>query len=331
MIAFALEEPGKVSLVERPIPQIKSNEALIRLDAAAFNRRDHWIRMGLYAGIVPSILGSDGCGVVVEIGDTAENQHWLGKQVILNPNQNWGDDPRFQSKSYRILGMPADGTLAEYIAIPIDRLHEKPTYLNAQEAAALPLGGLTAFRACFYKGNIEPGMNVLVTGVGGGVAQFAAQFAIAAQANVFVTSGSIDKIDTLTAMGASGGVSYKEAKWHEKLLRDSGGFDVIIDSAGGPDFNTLLRILKPAGTLVFYGATLGAVPQLDMPRIFFGQFTIKGTTMGSDTDFTQMLDFVAKHQIHPIIEPARPLSDALAAINDLKEGKFFGKIVLNCR
>lgn len=330
MVAFALTEPKEVRIIERPIPEIKTGEALVKLTAAALNHREHWIRMGLYAGIVPAILGSDGCGEVIAVADTV-HQHWIGKIVILNPNQHWGESQRHQSKDYRILGMPSDGTLAEYIAIPVDRLHEKPSYLNAENAAALPLAGLTAYRACFYKGNIEPGMNVLITGIGGGVAQFAAQFALVAGARVFVTSGSTEKAARFLKMGAQGVANYREPKWHEKLLKESGGFDVIIDSAGGAEFNLLLRTLKPGGCLVFYGATLGGVPQLDMPRIFFGQFTIKGTTMGSDTDFVQMLQFVSQHRVYPIIDSVRPLKEAPVALNDMREGKFFGKIVLACK
>lgn len=319
-------EEIEIQNVEKPTP--KQEEALVKVLYASLNRRDQWARVGLYPGMTYNcILGSDACGVVEALGEGVAAT-WLGKEVIINPNQNWGNDPRHPQKNYTILGMPSNGVFAEYIAVPADRLHEKPAYLTASEAAAVPLAALTAYRACFYKGQIQAGDTVLVTGIGGGVAQFAAQFAVAAGANVWVTSGSDEKIKTIQQYGVKGGANYKQTDWHKDLLQQTGGFDVIIDSAGGNDFNLLLKTLKMSATLVFYGATLGSV-KLDMPRVFFGQYTIKGTTMGNDQEFAEMLGFIAKHQIKPIIDSIRPFEQIVEAFNDMRDGKIFGKVVIS--
>jgi NADPH:quinone reductase-like Zn-dependent oxidoreductase len=311
--------------IAKPTP--KQGEVLVKVRYAALNRRDQWARVGLYPGMTYNcVLGSDACGIVESLGENVDNT-WLGKEVIINPNQNWGNDPRHPQKNYTILGMPTNGVFAEYIAIPADRLHEKPAYLSASEAAAVPLAALTAYRACFYKGQIKAGDNVLVTGIGGGVAQFAAQFAVAVGANVWVTSGSDEKIQTMLQYGIKGGVNYKQTDWHKELLKMTEGFDVIIDSAGGNDFNLLLKTLKMSATLVFYGATLGSV-KLDMPRVFFGQYTIKGTTMGNDQEFAEMLNFISKHQIHPIIDSIRPFNQIIEAFNAMRDGQIFGKVVI---
>jgi len=311
--------------IAKPTP--KQGEVLVKVRYAALNRRDQWARVGLYPGMTYNcVLGSDACGIVESLGENVDNS-WLGKEVIINPNQNWGNDPRHPQKNYTILGMPTNGVFAEYIAIPADRLHEKPAYLSASEAAAVPLAALTAYRACFYKGQIKAGDNVLVTGIGGGVAQFAAQFAVAVGANVWVTSGSDEKIQTMLQYGIKGGVNYKQIDWHKELLKMTEGFDVIIDSAGGNDFNLLLKTLKMSATLVFYGATLGSV-KLDMPRVFFGQYTIKGTTMGNDQEFAEMLKFISKHQIHPIIDSIRPFNQIIEAFNAMRDGQIFGKVVI---
>jgi NADPH:quinone reductase-like Zn-dependent oxidoreductase len=311
--------------IAKPTP--KQGEVLVKVRYAALNRRDQWARVGLYPGMTYNcVLGSDACGIVESLGENVDNT-WLGKEVIINPNQNWGNDPRHPQKNYTILGMPTNGVFAEYIAIPADRLHEKPAYLSASEAAAVPLAALTAYRACFYKGQIKAGDNVLVTGIGGGVAQFAAQFAVAVGANVWVTSGSDEKIQTMLQYGIKGGVNYKQTDWHKELLKMTEGFDVIIDSAGGNDFNLLLKTLKMSATLVFYGATLGSV-KLDMPRVFFGQYTIKGTTMGNDQEFAEMLKFISKHQIHPIIDSIRPFNQIIEAFNAMRDGQIFGKVVI---
>jgi zinc-binding alcohol dehydrogenase/oxidoreductase len=326
-LVLTSEPEIRIQEVEKPVPQ--QNEVLIKMSAVALNRRDQWVRVGMYPGMAYNcIMGADGCGTIEQLGENVQAD-WLHKEVVINPNRNWGDNPKHQSNQFNILGMPSNGTFAEYLCINIDRVHLKTSYLTSQEAAAFPLAGLTAYRACFFRGEIKAGDTVLVTGIGGGVAQFAAQFAVAAGANVFVTSGSEAKILKMKELGVQGGAIYTEPDWNKKLLKETGGFDVIIDSAGGDDLNLLIRTLKPAGTLVFYGATLGSPKTLEMPRIFFGQYNIKGTTMGSDAEFVEMLAFIEKYKIKPIVdEKIRPFSEIVEAINDMRDGKIFGKVVV---
>lgn len=329
MQALVLTENG-VEIQEVATPEPKADEALVKILYAALNRRDQWIRVGLYPGIrYGAILGSDACGIVEKVGSQIHS-HWLNKKVIINPNVNWGEDPRHPQASYTILGMPTHGTFAEYICVPVHRLHEKPAFLNEAQASALPLAGLTAYRACFYKGEIKAQQNVLVTGAGGGVAQFATQFASAAKARVWVTSSSQTQIDTLVEkVGIRGGVLYTEKDWHKSLLQKTNGeaFDVIIDSAGGNDFNLLIKLVKMSGTIVTYGATLGTA-KIDIPSLFFRQATIKGSTMGNDQEFADMVQFVTTHQIYPFIDSVRPFKEIIQAMDDMAMGKVKGKIVI---
>lgn len=328
-LQLCANEEEKINIVDIPLPTLEKGKVLVKIKAASLNHRDQWIREGKYPKIVaPSILGSDGCGVVEKVFDK-EDEHWLGKEVIINPNVGVNDNSSIHSSHYSILGMPTQGTFAEYIAVNTDRLHLKPSHLSFEEAAAIPLAGLTAYRAVFTKGNIKAGDTVLVTGIGGGVAQFACQFAIAAGAKVYVTSSEEAKIEALKKLGAVGGVNYKLKDWYKTLLEQSQGFDTIIDSAGGESFNLLLRNLKPEGTLVFYGATLGSPTSLDMARIFFGQYTIKGTTMGNDDEFLDMLHFIEKNKIIPIIDSIRPFNEIIKAFDEMKLGKQFGKMIIN--
>jgi NADPH:quinone reductase-like Zn-dependent oxidoreductase len=328
MKALVLTEQPEIALQEVAKPGIEAGKVLVKMQAAALNRRDQWIRVGLYPGMTYGcILGADGCGTVEEVGEGVAAS-WLGQEVVLNPNNHWGSSQAHQSAQYHILGMPSNGTFAEYLLISADRLQPKPAHLSVEEAAALPLAGLTAYRALFTRGELKAGQKVLVTGIGGGVAQFAAQFALAAGAEVYVSSGDDAKIEKMKSLGISGGANYRREGWHKELLKSSGGFDLVIDSAGGKDFNLLLRTLQPAGTVVFYGATLGPAP-IDMPRVFFGQHTIKGSTMGSDEEFVEMLAFVAKHQIKPVLDSVRPFGQIVEAINDMRDSKIFGKVVLH--
>jgi NADPH:quinone reductase-like Zn-dependent oxidoreductase len=217
-------KPGSVyyplEKVELPNPSPKANEVVVKISAAALNHRDLFIRQHLYPAIgfgVP--LLADGCGTVVATGSSPQAQNWKGKRVVLNPGTGWKDDPEGPENpaGYKILGgtkVNPTGTLADHIVIDAAELEEAPAHLNDVEAASIPLTGLTAWRAVISKsGNAKPGRNILVTGIGGGVAIMALLFATAAGARVYVTSGSEEKIQKARELGAAGGVNYKDKDW----------------------------------------------------------------------------------------------------------------------
>ena len=322
------ESQDKIAIREIETPSPKKGEVLVQVKAAALNHRDQWCRIGMYPNIqYDTVLGSDGAGIITEIGDGVDST-WLNKEVIINPNINWGDSETAQSAEYHILGMPTNGTFAEYVVVSADRLIEKPVHLNFPEAAALPLGGLTAFRATFIKGQVSKNQKVLVSGIGGGVAQFAFQFALAVGAEVYVTSGSQEKLDQVVKMGAAGGFNYKEEAWSKKALKNTGGFNVIIDSAGGNSMNDYLRLIKPGGRLVHYGSTTGAPKNLDMFRLFWSQASIHGSTMGSDIEFGEMVKFVSQNNIKPILSSVKDFDQIIAAFDEMHAGNQMGKLVV---
>lgn len=329
MKALVLNNQGAPLLLQNePVPSVGTGFALVRIKAAAFNRRDWWIQQGQYAGLkYPIILGSDGAGVVEEVGNEADRQ-WLGKEVIINPAMGWEEDSEFQPKDFSILGLPESGTFAEYVSVPIANLYTKPNYLSFEEAAAMPLAGLTAYRALFRKAGLQPGESVLISGVGGGVATFALQWALHAGAKVWVTSSSETKLEKARAVGALGGVNYRRDSWVDELQTLSGGFDVIIDSALGDGFASFLELAKPGGRMVFFGGTAGNLPPLNGRKIFWKQLQIKGTTMGSSVDFRNMLAFAEKHEIKPLIDSIYPLEEGGKALSLMAFSSQFGKIVL---
>lgn len=317
-----------IEILTVPDPQIKSGEALIRVKAAALNHRDEWCRKGQYANLKDGvILGSDGAGIVEKVADD-QDAHWLGKEVIINPAINWGGSQKAQSKEFKILGMPDNGTFAELLVVPVDRLNAKPNHLSWEEAAALPLAGVTAYRALIYQGNAQKGDQVLVTGIGGGVAQFAAQFAKALGAKLSVSSSSDPKLDKAISAGADFGFNYKVENWTAKALESTGGFDLIIDGAAGDALNNLISVCKPGGKIVFYGATTGNPGKVEARRIFWNQLKIMGSTMGSDQDFQDMLKLVEAHQVKPVVDRVFNLEEGLEAFDRMKAGDQFGKIVL---
>lgn len=307
-------------------PTIDQNETLVKIKSASFNRRDYWIRKGLYAGLkFPIILGSDGAGIV----ESSDNKNLIGKEVIINPSVNWGINEKVQSKDFKILGLPEDGTFAEYTKISSNNIVEKPIHLTFEQASALPLAGLTAYRALFSRANLLNGEKVLITGVGGGVALFAMQFALAHGAKVFVTSGSEEKIEKAIKLGASAGISYKETDWHKKFVREHGNFDVIVDSACGEDFSRLVDLAEVGGRIVFFGGTKGNITNISPQKVFWKQLSILGSTMGSDKDFTNMINFVNEHKIIPVVDSIYSLEDGNEALNLMENSSQFGKIVLS--
>lgn len=302
---------------DRPEPKPKKGESLVKIQAAALNHRDLFITQGLYAGIrSPCILGSDGAG------------EWNGKRVLLYPALDWGENPDFQGKDFRVLGMPDEGTFAEQITVPRENIFPMPEHLNWEQGAALPLAGLTAWRTLFSRCQLKKGEKVLITGIGGGVALMALQLAVAAGAEVYVSSSSAEKMERAIQLGAKSGVNYREAGWDKTLKQVAGGFDVIIDSAAGDGFSMLPGLCNPGGRIGLYGGTLGKVNGLSMQVVFWKQLSILGSTMGSPKEFKAMLAFVAKHEILPIVDSVYALTEGQKAFERMGSVQQFGKIVL---
>jgi zinc-binding alcohol dehydrogenase/oxidoreductase len=326
IVLTGADQPLAIKSVDKPV--LNAGEVLVQIKAAALNRRDYWISIGKYAGIkYPTILGSDGAGIVVEVA-AGVDASWIGKEVIINPGHHWGDNPEVQSADFKILGLPEDGTLAEYVKVGTDYLCPKPVHLTFEQAAALPLAGLTAYRALFTKGRAKAGNKVLIVGAGSGTGTLAVQFAVAAGCQVFVTSGSGDKIERARRLGAAAGVSYKAQDWADELKHMAGGFDVVIDSALGSDFAKIPNLCNPGARIVFFGATAGNIPELEPRVIFSKQLQILGTMMGTPNDFINMVEMVNSHQLVPVIDEVFALEDTQKAVDKMGSSSQFGKLVL---
>ncbi len=313
---------------EIPTPLLMKGLVEIRVKAAAINHRDLWITKGKYAGIkYPMVLGSDGSGIVERVGNGVSSD-LIGKEVLINPSMNWGEEAGFQGKDFKILGLPDFGTLSELVVVPEEAVYAMPEHLSYVQAAALPVAGRTADRALFGRAKVGPGDKVLVTGAGGGVAQFAIQFALAIDCEVWVTSGKAEKIERAVGMGAAGGGNYKEEGWGKTLKAKSGAFDVIIDGAGGAGFGDLIDLAAPGARIAIYGGTGGAIESISPQKIFWKQVSILGTTMGSPSDFHNMLGLVIKHKIVPVIDEVFPFKKAKHAFAKMQEGTQIGKLVV---
>ncbi len=318
MRAIRLIEIGApLVLTDIPAPDVPAKYLQVAIKCGALNRRDYWMQQGLYPGIhLPVTPGSDGAGVC------------NGRDVVINPGLSWGESEHYQSTDFHILGMPEDGTLAELVHVPTENVYDKPPHLTWEEAAALPLAGVTAFRALFVQGEAKAGDKILITGIGGGVALTAMQFALAAGMEVSVTSGNDDKLSHARDKGATGIANYHHHEWMKELSKESGLFDVILDSAGGENFNQLLKLVRPGGRIVVYGGTQGKIHNLSPQVLYWRQATIRGSTMGSPKDFNDMLQFVNAHGIRPVVDSVfepEHINDALVKLRDSTQ---FGKVVI---
>ena len=318
-------------LEDVPDPLARPGEVVVRLAAAALNHRDIWIRKGMYGGLrFPAILGSDGAGVVERAGDGVDPR-WIGRSVVLDPGLGWGANPRAQGPDFRVLGMPDDGTYAELVRVPAGNIHDRPAHLSALEASALPLAGLTAYRALATRGRLVAGETILITGIGGGVSAIALLIAKALGARVVVSSRSDRKIEQAIASGADAGVVATGPDWVKEAVRIAGGGgpDVVLDSVGGDTFAKALAIVKPGGRIVTFGATTGPVEKLELTRLFWKQVDVLGSTMGNADEFAAMLELVAAKLIRPPIAGVFPLAEAPEAHRFLEDAEQFGKVVLD--
>jgi NADPH:quinone reductase-like Zn-dependent oxidoreductase len=212
--------------------------------------------------------------------------------------------------------------------VPAENVYSKPSHLSWEEAAALPLAGLTAYRALVTKGKVVKGETVLIPGVGGGVATYLVQFAAALGAEVYVTSSKEEKIEKAKSFGATGGVNYTSDDWPRELETLTGGIDLSVDSIGGEVFKTLVSLGKIGSRIVSFGATRGPVPNLVLPSMTVKEMSVIGSTMGSPQDFADMVKFMEEHKIHPVLDKTYSLEEATEALSRMEKGENFGKIVL---
>jgi zinc-binding alcohol dehydrogenase/oxidoreductase len=329
MVLHELGGPDKLSFEDVPEPEPGPGETVVKLRAAALNRRDLFVTYGQYPGIdLPAIPGSDGSGEVVARGEGADGPD-EGTEVVVNPALYWGADPRKPGKEYRILGVPDDGTFAQFVKVPAENAFPKPSHLSHEEAAATPLAALTAYRALVTRGGLKEGETVVVPGIGSGVATFVVQMASALGARVFATSGSDEKIEKAKELGAEGGVNYNSEDWSKELKGMAGGVDLSVDHVGGETFNALVSLAKPGGRIVAVGATAGPTPKAMTIRIALKHVDVLGTAMGTNEEFGAMLDLYAEHGLRPVINETFPLEEIAPALRHMEEGKGIGKIVLD--
>jgi NADPH:quinone reductase-like Zn-dependent oxidoreductase len=320
--------PPGFELQELPDPAPGPGEVVVALRAAALNRRDRWIWTSDGYCPLPVTLGSDGAGTVAAVAPDVEGLA-VGRDVVFDATLSWGDSEECPTPEFDILGAPTEGTFAEQVVVPAANIAPKPARLTWEEAAALNLAGLTAWRATVTCAQAREGMSLLATGAGSGVQTFVVQIAAALGAHVFVTSSTQEKIDRAVALGAVAGVSYRDPDWPERIQEAAAGpLDAAVDSYGGEALAGALSTLRRGGAAVSYGDTGAAELVVDTTEIYWSWRRILGTTMGSPREYRALLAHVEQAAWRPVVDSVFPLAEIAAAAERLDAPDRFGKVVL---
>ena len=323
MKAFVLEQ-GELKVSEMPEPKAGKGEVVVSLKVAGLNRRDLYIKNRWGNKEEALILGSDGAGVVEEVGEGVEHLS-VGDEVIINPALRWDKNSDAPPEGFDILGMPDHGTIAEKIAISAEQVEKKPAHLSWEEAGVLALAALTGYRALVTKGNVQKGQTVLIPGAGSGVATYIIQFAKAFGARVIVTSRSAEKREQALKIGADRAID-SNSDWEIELKGET--IDLVIDSVGRATFNKSLQVLKQGGRIVIFGATTEDTVDFNLRDFFYGQYQLFGSTMGSREELRELIALMEKEKIKPVVGQTFKLEDIQDAFDFLEVNNQFGKIAI---
>jgi NADPH:quinone reductase-like Zn-dependent oxidoreductase len=331
-------EDLKVGELEPPL--INPNEVLIRNKFGALNHIDIFIING-WPGLklqMPHIIGSDGSGVIEDVGSEVTTIR-KGDRVVINPGLSCGkckwclSGQQVFCKEFSIMGEHEWGTFAEFFKVPELNVLKCPDNFPLDKAAAAPLTFLTAYRALVTLANVKPNEFVFIHGAGGGVSSAAIQIAKFLGAVVLTTTSTNKKMQKAKSIGADYVYNYKENPEYGRNvyteITNKQGVDVVLDSVGKNTFNNSLRLLKPGGRLVTPGSTTGPLTEIDIRQIFWKQLIIKGTTMSNQGEFRDVMNLIFDSKLDPIIDKVYPFEEVVEAENYLSQGKQFGKVLIN--
>lgn len=314
---------------ERPEPKPGPREVLIRVRATSINYRDHLVLIGRYFAAVEreTIPLSDGAGEIVSIGPGVA-RFKPGDRVAGTFFQLWVNGPRRGFAP--ALGVPLDGTLAEYMVLHEDGVVAIPPALSFEEAATLPCAGVTAWNALMCLGSpVKPGDTVLCLGTGG-VSTHAMRFAKAAGAKVIITSSSDEKLARARQLGASEGINYKtHPDWQKEVARLTGGrgVDCVIEVGGEGTLAKSYEAIGFGGKIMLIGFLAGA-GQHNPGALMMKGGTLHGVGVGSTAMFEEMNRAIEVNGIKPVVDKVFPFDEAAEAFRQFAAGNFFGKIVI---
>jgi len=322
-------------------PEPKRGEIRVRVKAAALNHLDLFVVGGLPGVTItpPWVLGADAAGIIDAVGDlsgVADNQLKVGDAVIINGGIS--DQTCEYCKSgeqslcvhFKLLGEHLPGTLAEYITIPARNARSIPRDRPFEQAAAFTLSTLTAWRMIVTRARVKKGENVLIWGIGGGVALAALEILRLIGAKTWVTSHSEEKLALARGLGADNTLNYTTTDVGKEIRARTNkrGIDVVLDTVGEATWTQSLVALGRRGRLVTCGATSGPMVQMDVRRLFWNQWDIMGSTMGNDSEFDAIANEYRAGRLTPLVDSVFDIAQGRQAFERLASGQQFGKIVV---
>ncbi|HEU5082720.1 MAG TPA: zinc-binding dehydrogenase [Acidimicrobiales bacterium] len=324
MDAWILDEsPGEYRFGTIDTPEPGPGEVRVRPVTSALNHMDHWLTRGLPKPALPHVPGCDVAGVIDAVGAGAHVD--VGTEVVVNPAVapfesivRLGNDSPL-GRGFQILGEQRWGGHADGVVVPAHNVVPRPEGRSWEECAAYPLATLTAYRM-LRRARLAAGETVLVVGIGGGVSMAALALALRMGAEVYVTSREQAKIDQAVALGATAGFDSSDPQWPVKA-------HVVVESVGPATWDASVRSLVPGGRLVVCGGTSGQKVEVDLPKLFFKQIEIIGSTMGSYEEFDAVTRLVAQG-LPVAVDEVFDRADYPAALERLRSGEQLGKVVL---
>jgi NADPH:quinone reductase-like Zn-dependent oxidoreductase len=339
--AIAFDQHGGLDvlrLMELPDPEPGPGQVRVALKAAALNRVDLWTRAG-WPGLklaLPHIPGADGAGTVDRLGEGVAAPP-VGTPVVINGNLGCGECPACLAgrdnlcRTWNLLGETVRGTYAQYVVVPATNVLPLPSGYDAHAAAAASLVFLTAWHSLVSRGSLQPGEKVLIVGASGGVNTASIQIAKWLGAEVFVVGSSREKLELAESLGADHLIDRSQAEnWSKAVYEAAGrqGMDVIVDNVGDGSLPLSLRAAAKGGRILTVGNTGGPAIEIDNRFIFGRHLSILGSTMGTQSDFRQVMQLVFEGKLRPVIDRTYPLGEAAQAQRRLEAGEQLGKLTL---
>ena len=326
--------PDVLQWEDVPEPDCPAHKVLVQIKATSINHLDIWVRKGVPGVPLPIILGSDGTGVIAEIGHEIDDWH-VGEEVMIQPGTYCGhcrfcrEGKENYCTQFGIVGETENGTHCELIALEPKYLERKPASVSFQEAAAFTLVFLTAFTMLMRRARIEKGETILVMGAGSGVGSAAIQIAKLQGCQVIATGGDEGKLVLARELGADHFINHYKEKIHERV-RDitDGGADIVFEHVGKATWSSSLRSLAVGGRIVTCGATTGPQVDIDLRHLYRKHHTIMGSTMGDVAGFKQVVQWLGEGKVRPVVDRVFSMSSVAEAHQYIEEGKQLGKVVM---